>query len=134
MLKEMKAKHLEPPDSAKWNRQLHRVYLFDDLVANIDENEGNLLFDPGWNFIKIDHSRAFTDTLAQPFTLGKTLVQIDRPMFDRVKKLDREAVKRAIGDLLEPGALDALFLRRDAIVRALESLAKQKGAATVFVP
>ena len=42
MLKEMKAKHLEPPDPVKWNRQLHRVYVFDDLVANNDENEGNL--------------------------------------------------------------------------------------------
>jgi hypothetical protein len=134
MLKEMKAKRLEPPDGAKWNRQLHRVYLFDDLIANIDENEGNLLFDPQWNFIMIDHSRAFTDTLAQPFALGKTLVQIDRPLFDRMKQLKRDDVARAIGDLLEPGALDALFRRRDAIVEALEKLAQEKGAAKVFTP
>jgi len=134
MLKEQKAKHLEPPDGAKWNRQLHRVYLFDDLVANIDENEGNLLFDPQWNFIKIDHSRAFTGTLAEPFAPGRTLTQIDRPLFDRVKRLDRTTVKRAIGDLLETGALEAFFLRRDEIVKSLEKLAQEKGTANVFVP
>jgi len=134
MLKEMQARHLEPPDNAKWNRQLHRLYLFDDLAANIDENEGNLLFDRDWNFIKIDHSRAFTDTLEQPFELGRKLAQIDRPLFDRVKRLDRETVRREIGALLETGALNALFVRRDAIVTALERLAQQKGAAVVFVP
>ncbi|HMD36995.1 MAG TPA: hypothetical protein VKH42_18605 [Vicinamibacterales bacterium] len=134
MLEEMTAKHLEPPDAANWNRQLHRMYLFDDLIANIDENEGNLLFDREWNFVKIDHSRAFTTTLAQPFELGKVFVQIDQQLFDRVKRLDRGTVKRDIGDLLETGALDAFFRRRDAIVTALEKLAQQKGATNVFVP
>jgi len=134
MLKEVKAKQLTPPDAAKWNRQLHRVYLFDDLVANVDENEGNLLFDPEWNFVKIDHSRAFTTTTALPFAIGKTLAQIDRPLFDRMKRLDRAAAEREIGSLVEAGCLDALFARRDAIVTALEQLARQKGAAGVFVP
>jgi DNA phosphorothioation-dependent restriction protein DptG len=134
MLKEMKAKHLEPPDPVKWNRQLHRVYVFDDLVANTDENEGNLLFDREWNFVKIDHSRAFTDTLVQPYEVGKSLVQLDRQLFERVKRLDRDTVKREIGGLLETGALDALFRRRDAIVKGLEALAKKKGEAAVFVP
>ena len=110
------------------------MYLFDDLVANIDENEGNLLFDPQWNFIKIDHSRAFTNSLVQPFEIGKRLNQIDRPFFDRIKALDKATVRREIGDLLETGALDALFLRRDALVKAFEKLAAQRGANQVFVP
>ncbi len=134
MLKEVQAKHLQPADGSKWNPQLHRTYLFDDLVANIDENAGNLLFDPEWNFIKIDHSRAFTGELTLPFEIGTTLMQIDRPFFDRVKRLDREAVARELGGLLEPGALDALFVRRDAIVKAFERLAAEKGAKNVFVP
>jgi len=134
MLKEVNEKKLRAPDPEKWNYQLHRTYLFDDLVANIDENQGNLLFDPQWNFIKIDHSRAFTNTLVQPFEIGKRLNQIDRPFFDRIKALDKATVRREIGDLLETGALDALFLRRDALVKAFEKLAAQKGANQVFVP
>jgi len=134
MLKDVQERKLTAPDGAKWNRQADQTYLFDDLIANIDENPGNLLFDPEWNFIKIDHSRAFTPTLKQPFEIGKMLVRIDRPLFDRVKRLDRAAVKREIGDLLETGALDALFRRRDEIVKDFERLASQKGAANVFVP
>jgi hypothetical protein len=134
MLKEVKAQNLHAPDAGKWNSQLHRAYLFDDLVANIDENEGNLLFDPQWNFIKIDHSRAFTSTQTQPFEVGKKLMQIDRPFFDRIKALDKATVKREIGDLFETGGLDALFIRRDNLVKAFEKLAAQKGADQVFVP
>jgi hypothetical protein len=134
MLKEANTQKLRAPDPAKWNYQLHRAYLFDDLVANIDENEGNLLFDPQWNFIKVDHSRAFTNAVGQPFEIGKRLNQIDRPFFDRIKALDKATVRREIGDLLETGALDALFLRRDTLVKAFEKLAAQKGANQVFVP
>jgi hypothetical protein len=133
MLKEVNAQNLKAPDPARWNFQLHRAYLFDDLVANIDENEGNLLFDPQWNFIKVDHSRAFTDTRTAPFEVGKRLNQIDRLFFDRIKALDKASVKREIGDLLEGGAFNALFARRDLLVKAFEKLAMQKGAGQVFV-
>jgi hypothetical protein len=134
MLKEVEDKKLHSPDADGWNRQWHRVQVFDNLVGNIDENKGNLLFDPLWNFIKIDHSRAFTDTMAQPFDLEKVVKQIDRPFFERIKALDRETVSREIGVLLtENGATTALFRRRDAIVKKFEDLAKKQGEGKVFV-
>lgn len=133
MLKEVKQLKLQDPNTERWNKQLHRTYVFDDLVANIDENEGNLLFDRAWNFIKVDHSRAFTDTLRLPFDVQQRIHQIDRPFFDRIKGLDQAAVRREIGDLLEGGCLPALFSRRDAIVKAFEELAKKNGEAQVFV-
>jgi hypothetical protein len=92
------------------------------------------MFDPQWNFIKIDCSRCFTNMLGQPFEIGKKLNQIDREFFERVKALDKAIVTREIGDVVESGAVNALFLRRDAIVKAFEQLAKQKGANQVFVP
>ena len=134
MLKEIETLKLKSPDPDGWNRQFHRVQVFDDLVGNIDENKGNLLFDRAWNFIKIDHSRAFTDPQALPFDLEKTIKQIDRPFFERLKALTRDAVAREIGDLLEPGALGALFRRRDRIVKTFEAMAAKTGDAKVFVP
>ena len=133
MLKEIQAQKLQDPNTDRWNKQLHRVYVFDDLVGNIDENAGNLLFDRAWNFIKVDHSRAFTDTATLPFDVEKRIRQIDRPFFDRVKGLDQATVKREIGNLLEAGGLPALFRRRDAMVKAFEELAKKNGEAQVFV-
>jgi hypothetical protein len=123
---------LRPPDTARWNNQLHRAWVFEDLAANLDKNEGRPLVDPQWNLIILDHSMAFTGTLAQPYVIGEKLNQIDRPFFDRVKALDRGTVERALGDLVDGGAIDALFVRRDTIVTVFERFA-EKGSSQVFV-
>jgi hypothetical protein len=114
------------------NYQLHRAYAFENLVANLDSAEGSPIVDPQWNLIVLDHSRGFTTTLAQPYEIGRKLNQIDRPFFDRIKALDRATVTRAIGDLVDAAAIDALFARRDNIVKAFEKLAAEKGANQVF--
>ena len=49
--------------------------LFDNLIANIDRNAGNLLIDDQWNLVLIDHSRAFTGG-TMPFE--KQMTRIDR--------------------------------------------------------
>ena len=133
-LKELNEQNLRAPDPVKWAYQLNRLHAFEDLVANLDEHEGTPIVDPQWNLIVLDHSRAFTNTLALPYEIGKKLNQIDRPFFDRIKALDRPTVQRAIGDLVDADALDALFARRDNIVKAFEKLAAQKGANQVFTP
>ena len=74
-----------PHDLAAWNREIYRQRVFDNLIANIDDNQGNILVDPLWNLIFIDHSRGFfRDTM--PFE--KLMRHIDRPLFDRLKALD----------------------------------------------
>ena len=60
---------------------MRRQRVFDCLTANIDRNSGNLLVDPAWNLVLIDHSRAFA-TDRMPFE--KELTRIDRSLFDRL--------------------------------------------------
>jgi hypothetical protein len=133
MLKDTQKEGLRDPNAQRWNRNLHRAQVFDDLAGNIDPNAGNWLFDAAWNFYKIDCSRCFTDTMMMPHDIKKTVRRIDRPFFDRLKALDRDTVRREMGSLLTAnGALPALFRRRDAIVKAFEELAKQSGEAQVF--
>ena len=135
MLSDVQKKGLKDPNPFRWNQNLHRAQVFDDLVGNIDPNAGNWLFDPAWNFYKIDCSRCFTDTMKMPFEVKKAIRKIDRPFFDRLKALDRDAVRKEIGDLLtENNAFPRLFSRRDSIVRDFEELAKQNGDAQVFEP
>jgi hypothetical protein len=131
-LKELKG--LQSPDVAAWNRQVHRHRVFDNLIANVDRNAGNLLVyrsgDAGhWQLVLVDHSRCFTTTTRMIFPMTK----IDRPLFERLKALDRAALDARLGGLLAFGA-DALLKRRDAIVRHFEQLAAQKGEAQVFTP
>jgi hypothetical protein len=129
MLKEI-ATETAPLRTIEFNRQLFDEQVFHDLVGNIDANKSNLLIDGAWNFILIDFSRAFTETLTLPLELK----YIDRGLFDRIKALDSNTVNRQIGDLLEIGAVDALIKRRDVIVRTFEKMAKDKGEDQVFLP
>jgi hypothetical protein len=119
-----------PADANQWDREFYRQRVFDDLVGNIDSNQGNLLFDRAWNRILVDFSRAFTDTREQPYPLTR----IDRSFLNRIKSLDRDTLRREIGDLLPSGGLGALLLRRDDIVKAFERLVKEKGESQVFLP
>jgi hypothetical protein len=131
-LRELKTQ--QPPNVEAWNRQVHRQRVFDNLTANIDRNAGNLLvYRSGagseWRLVLIDHSRCFTDTKKMPFQMTR----IDRPLFEKLKALDKTALQERLGRSLV-GGIDAMLARRDAIVRHFEQLAATKGEAAVFTP
>jgi hypothetical protein len=113
-------KKIAPPDSVSWNHQMQLVRLFDQLIYNVDRNMGNLLITNDWRVWAIDHTRAFRnhDELKSP----NSVTRCDRQVFQRLKDLDMEALKRELGDYLDSWQLRAILARRDAIVKRLESL------------
>ena len=115
------------PNISSWNRQVQRQRVWDNLTANIDRNQGNLLVDEGWNLILIDHSRAFTNSMKMPFPMYK----IDRPLFERLKALTREEIEAQMKGLLFDGP-KSLLKRRDRIVQHFETLIQQRGEAVVI--
>jgi hypothetical protein len=117
------------PDIAAWNRQVYRQRVWDNLTANIDRNQGNLLMDQAWNLILIDHSRAFTSTMTMPFPMNK----IDREFYDKLKALDEATLKARLGRLLFDGP-KPLLKRRDKIIEHFDQLIAKYGEAAVFVP
>lgn len=128
-LKELQTQKLRAPDTVAWNRQIRRLRVFDNLIANIDRNEGNMLVvrNPTWHLILIDHSRAFTNRTEMVFEMSF----IDRPLFERLKALDTATLDARVGTLLLDGSRPILR-RRDRIVAHFEKLARQKGDAAVF--
>jgi hypothetical protein len=112
-------KKLQPPSSAAWNQQMQLVRMFDQLIANIDRNMGNLLITRDWRMWAIDHTRAFRtyNTLSTP----KNVTRADRAVVERLKALDRSAMKTA-DKFLSSFEIDALLKRRDAIIERLEML------------
>jgi hypothetical protein len=118
------------PNPAKWAREACRQRVFDNLIANIDDNAGNILVDPEWNMVLIDHSRSFA-TDKMPFE--KEMTRIDRGLFDRLKALDEAALMRTVRPwVLGDGTIRAVLKRRDKIVAKFEALAKERGEAVVF--
>jgi hypothetical protein len=115
-------KKLEPPEDKVryWNQQIYMMRLFDQLIYNTDRNLGNMLIGNDWRLWPIDHTRAF-----RKHTTLKTPAQItrcDRAVFERMKTLDRDQLKRDLGAYLDDGQIKAILARRDAIVSKLESI------------
>jgi hypothetical protein len=120
------------PDPADWNRQVYRQRVFDNLIANIDENAGNILVDPAWRLVLIDHSRAFAKN-DMPFE--KQMTHIDRPLFEKLKALDEATLMARIRPwLLNDGSVRAILKRRDKIVQAFEKLTLERGESNVIDP
>lgn len=113
-------KKIEPPVAARWNQQRQLMWLFDELIANVDRNVGNIVYSKDWRLWLIDHTRAFRKTteLKQP----ARLTRCDRQVFERLKALDRDTLKRELGKYLDDGQIKALLSRRDLIVQRVESL------------
>jgi hypothetical protein len=108
------------PDPDAWNRQMWTVRLFDQLIANVDRNLGNLLIDKSWTIWMIDHSRSFrlNDKIRAPENLSRC----DRQLFERLKALDLKALQSVARDYLTPGEMRAMLARRDDIVARIEKL------------
>jgi hypothetical protein len=118
------AEHLD-----RWNLQIIRAKMFDNLIYNKDPNLGNWLVDPAWNLILIDHTRAFTT--------GKTIVhkmtRIDADLWDRMKALTEESVKAAVGKWMGNGEIRSIIQRRDKMQEIIDKMVAEMGAAAVFV-
>jgi hypothetical protein len=118
------------PRESDWAKQVCRQRVFDNLTANIDRNAGNLLVDPEWNLILIDHSRAFA---ANRMPFEKEMTRIDKELFGRLKALDRGALDEHVRPwVLSEGSIKDLLKRRDKIVARFEQLARERGEAVVF--
>ena len=118
------------PRPIEWAKQVCRQRVFDNLVANIDRNAGNMLIDGEWNLILIDHSRAFASD-RMPFE--KEMTRIDRETFARLKALDEAGLMQRIRPwVLGDGSVKGILKRRDKIVAHFEKLALERGEAAVF--
>jgi hypothetical protein len=119
----------ESRDLVRWNREVYRQWVFDDLIANIDRNQANMLVDSDWNLVLIDHSRAFTGTGSLPYKLER----IDRQFLDSLRALTDARVKATLGPLLFDGPKPFLK-RRDRILQQFDTLIAERGEAEVVIP
>lgn len=114
------------PDARDWNQQMWLTRLFDQLIANVDRNLGNLLIDTSYNIWMIDHSRSFrlNKVLRSPENLSRT----DRTVLEQLRRLDKAAMVAAMDRYLKSEEIDALLMRRDRIVEFFD----KGGPALVF--
>jgi hypothetical protein len=113
-----------------WSQQLIRMKMFDQLVANIDRNQGNLIHDADWHLFLIDHSRAFIEKkdLKGIASLGR----VDRVLWDRMKALTAEELQSKLGEWVSKKEIEALLIRRDRMQQEIDKMIAARGEASVF--
>jgi hypothetical protein len=116
-----------PAHFARWNRQLAKAKMFDNLIGNLDPNLGNWLVDPSWNLILIDHTRAFTTDKSM---VHKKMDHIDGELWDKMKARTLEGLTPLLSPWMGKGEIKAILQRRDAMAADFD---KQMAANPSFV-
>jgi hypothetical protein len=127
---ERRQKHVSPPDPDAWNKQMHKIRVFDQLVYDTDPNMTNVLITADWKLWRIDFSRAFRlhGRLQEP----RDLVRCDRRLFAKLKALDGNELAAKTQGFLTKLELKAVLTRRDEIVTHFQKLIAEKGEDAVL--
>ncbi len=109
---------LSAPDPQDWFAQKQRTWVFNQLIANTDLNQGNILITGDWQIRLVDFTRAFRTIklLLEP----DRLIRIDVSLLSRLRNLGREQVEGRLGDCLTRGEIRTLLIRRDKIVELFD--------------
>ena len=117
---------------------------FDNLIANTDRNPGNVLYTPDWHMLLIDHSRAFYTSKKYTKELlfdenSKTtpmpMLKLPRTFVNKLKALNFETIKEAVGEYLKDKEIEAVLIRRDLIIKNLDKRIEKLGeAAVLYLP
>jgi hypothetical protein len=103
---------------------------FDQLIYNMDRNQGNMLIDRDWRVWAIDHSRSFrtATTLRDPSVLRR----ITAALLQHMKTLTEPDLEANLTPFISKEAIEALLVRRDLLVKFFETQITEKGPDVVL--
>jgi hypothetical protein len=123
-------KQIKPPASQFWIDQLNKVKVFDQLIYNMDRNQGNLLITSDWKLYMIDHTRAFRTS--KSLLNASLLTRCDYALLNAMRSLTLPALQKELGPFLRAEEINALLARRDVIVKFFDSEVRKKGDEVVL--
>ena len=114
---------------------------FDSLIANEDRTQQNIFYTKDWRMILIDHSRSFRSSkeFTKKLLFGKyregrpmPFRQLPRAFVDKIKALDFDNIKKAVGPYLKDKEIKAILLRKKLLLEEIEEMIKEKGEDKVL--
>lgn len=123
-------RRIQPPDLDSWNKQMHVVRVFDELIYNTDRNKGNLVITRDWQIWMIDHTKAFRTqtTLLEPGGLA----QCDRKLLAKLRELRGDTVRERLRRHLTAQQINSMMARRDKVVKFFDDEIARKGEGAVL--
>jgi len=147
LLKVMEEK-IPIPESAREHTE-NMKYLtraWDCLVGNDDRTQQNILYTKDWRMIVIDHSQAFRSSkeYAESLIFGRNGIKktadgkpflfrrLPRWFFEKLRKVDCQNIKEAVGPYLTDKEIDAVCKRKALLLREIDVMIKESGEAKVL--
>ena len=124
------AKKISAPDTDKWNKQMYRIRVFDELVYDTDPNLTNVLIGEDWTVWRIDFSRAFR--ASKDLQSPKNLAKCDRQLFEKLKTLKADELAEKTKRYLTKAEVNGVMARREKIVATFQTLIAEKGENEVL--
>jgi len=139
-----KAQDLKPSSGAQvasLNRVTYLQRAFDNLIANSDRNEGDVLYTKDWRMILIDHSRAFSTSKKYTKKLlfdenskpaPKPMKRLPRAFVEKLRSMNPGTIKEAVGEYLTNREIECVLIRRDLIIENLNKRIEKLGEEAVL--
>ena len=121
---------LDPPDRLRWLQQKQMMIVFDNLIANSDRNQGNILIDRSWNIWFIDHTRAFKRT--STLIYRDKMSHCERRLWRTLQEVDDDTIRQQLEPYLESQEITKLLARRRTLIRHIQSLIDKRGERDVL--
>jgi hypothetical protein len=121
----------DPTSRSRYLRhQVRDMNIFDNLIRNIDRNQGNIMWDTDMNLWLIDHTRSFSgdDTLPWP----DDVVRSSRRLWTALQGLDPKQVKSTLSPYLGGLEIKALLKRHKKLVQMLEEKIEEEDEEAVL--
>jgi len=143
-LRQKKAQDLKPSSGAQvasLNRVTYLQRAFDNLIANSDRNEGDVLYTKDWRMILIDHSRAFSTSKKYTKKLlfdenskpaPKPMKRLPRAFVEKLRSMNPGTIKEAVGEYLTNREIECVLIRRDLIIENLNKRIEKLGEEAVL--
>jgi len=129
------------PELDRFNKSKYLARAFDSLIGNEDRTQENIFYTKDWQMILIDHSRSFRSSkkFTKQLMFGKNGIRGNQPFrqlpnafVEKIKALDFETIKSAVGPYLEDKEIKAILTRKELLVKEIEEMIKEKGENKVL--
>jgi len=124
-----------------WENAMYLIRAFDNLIANEDRHQGNILITKDWRMILIDFSRSFRTSEESTTKLiyteklkegPKIMRKLPRAFVEKLKTLNFKLIKDIVREYLTDKEIEAVLMRRDLILEEIENLVEKYGEADVL--
>ncbi len=122
---------LDEAMSVRSRRRIADMWVFDNLINNIDRSQGNMLHDSRGEFWMIDHTRSFIgfSRLPSPAKMRRC----SRELLAAIRSLDEDQTRERLRPYLSSFEIKSLFARREKLLGYLdERIAAQGESSFLF--